>query len=265
MKKKKKIIATVVILAVFMMIAGVGIFFIHSISGEKKDGETVQQSENMEESAEEPANKTIDTDNIQGFTKAPRTEDTEESPVTLTDPGLQVEAVGQYSGSFLEDGSDDPIVNVASLLITNTSDRMLQIAEITFQVNDSETAQFKVTDLPAGCSALVLETGKREFKEEDQYTVGDTATAYIDTPSLLEDKFEIQEEDGKIILKNKTDEVYGKVYVYYKYVRPDGIYMGGITYRTPFENVPAQGEAEAVAVHFIKDASRIMDVQIVSE
>ena len=142
---------------------------------------------------------------------------------------------------------------------------MLQIAEITFQVNDTETASFKVTDLPAGTSTLVLEANKREYSEEDSYTYGETATGYMEQPSLEEDKFDLVTEDGKITLKNKTDQSYDKVYVYYKYVQLGGAYLGGITYRSPFENVPANGEVESIAAHFNPESSKIMAVQIQQE
>ncbi|MEE1196655.1 MAG: hypothetical protein UHS54_07250, partial [Lachnospiraceae bacterium] len=182
--------------------------------------------------------------------------------ITLSDSNLTVEAVGSYSGNFLEDGSDEPTANVAAMLVTNNSERMLQIADITFQVNDTETASFRVTNLPAGTTVLVLESNKREFKEEDSYTYGETASGYMDQPTLEEDKFELVTEEGKITLKNNTDQAYEKVYVYYKYVQLGGAYLGGITYRTPFENVPAGGEIEAVAGHFNPDSSQIMAVQI---
>lgn len=181
----------------------------------------------------------------------------------LSDPNLSVNAVGSYTGSFLEDGSDEPASNVAALLITNSSSQMLQIGQVTFQVNDTETATFKVTDLPAGTSALVLEQNGREYQEGDDYSYGKTATAYIDTPSLESDKFDIVMENGKVQLNNKTDEAYSKVYVYYKYVQVGGAYKGGITYRTPVENVPAKGSAEAVAGHMNPDSTQIIDVQIV--
>lgn len=236
----------------------------------------------------EPDKGTLDMDKIQGFTAAGEnvsssTDTTEDdtdsksdskdseqdssavSDITLADSNLTVEAVGSYSGNFLEDGSDEPTANVAAMLITNNSDKMLQIAEISFKVNEKDTAVFKVTDLPAGTSTLALESNKREFSEEDAYTYGETATAYIEQPSLEEDKFELETEDGKITLKNKTDKSYEKVYVYYKYVQIGGAYLGGITYRTPFENVPAGGEAEAVAAHFNPESSKIMAVQIQQE
>lgn len=237
----------------------------------------------------EPDKGTLDIDKIQGFTASGAgsaasdgetpdgDSDTQSNSgegtssgstapaITLSDPNLTVEAIGSYSGNFLEDGSDDPTANVAAMLITNNSDQMLQIAEITFQVNDTETASFKVTDLPAGTSTLVLEANKREYSEEDSYTYGETATGYMEQPSLEEDKFDLVTEDGKITLKNKTDESYDKVYVYYKYVQLGGAYLGGITYRTPFENVPANGEVESIAAHFNPESSKIMAVQIQQE
>lgn len=285
---------------IFIAVAVGAVFIVFSVREHERNNKgyheitSQEELENLEirvkssEDYVEPDKGTLDMDKIQGFTAAGEnvsssTDTTEDdtdsksdskdseqdssavSDITLADSNLTVEAVGSYSGNFLEDGSDEPTANVAAMLITNNSDKMLQIAEISFQVNEKDTAVFKVTDLPAGTSTLVLESNKREFSEEDAYTYGETATAYIEQPSLEEDKFELETEDGKITLKNKTDKSYEKVYVYYKYVQIGGEYLGGITYRTPFENVPAGGEAEAVAAHFNPESSKIMAVQIQQE
>lgn len=296
--KKRNIIISVIVLFVVLAVATT-VFFVTGAGRqgsqegfyELKEGENPEDVEIQVKSSEdyvEPDKGTLDMDKIQGFTAAGEnvlssTDTTEDdtdsksdskdseqdssavSDITLADSNLTVEAVGSYSGNFLEDGSDEPTANVAAMFITNNSDKMLQIAEISFKVNEKDTAVFKVTDLPAGTSTLALESNKREFSEEDAYTYGETATAYIEQPSLEEDKFELETEDGKITLKNKTDKSYEKVYVYYKYVQIGGAYLGGITYRTPFENVPAGGEAEAVAAHFNPESSKIMAVQIQQE
>lgn len=285
---------------IFIAVAVGAVFIVFSVREHERNNKgyheitSQEELENLEirvkssEDYVEPDKGTLDMDKIQGFTAAGEnvlssTDTTEDdtdsksdskdseqdssavSDITLADSNLTVEAVGSYSGNFLEDGSDEPTANVAAMLITNNSDKMLQIAEISFKVNEKDTAVFKVTDLPAGTSTLALESNKREFSEEDAYTYGETATAYIEQPSLEEDKFELETEDGKITLKNKTDKSYEKVYVYYKYVQIGGAYLGGITYRTPFENVPAGGEAEAVAAHFNPESSKIMAVQIQQE
>ena len=103
---------------------------------------------------------------------------------------------------------------------------------------------------------------RSEFSDKDTYTYGNAATGYMDQPTLEEDKVELKTENGKITLKNKTDKELKTVYVYYKYMQIGGAYLGGITYRTPFENVGAGKEAEAVAAHFNPDSSQIMGVQI---
>ena len=151
------------------------------------------------------------------------------------------------------------------MVITNNSDQMLQIGVVEFQVNGSETAAFTVTNLPAGASALVMENSRRTFHSGDDFSYGKVASSYIDMPSLESDKFDILEGDGKLTLVNKTGESYGKVYVYYKYVQLGGAYLGGITYRVPFENVPANGQVESLAGHFRPDGSKIVGVVIMPE
>lgn len=237
---------------------------------EDEDISNIQADVKISEDYVEPAEGTLDISKIQGYeveTLDSEGDDGKETSkeINVADPNLKIESVGKYSGSFIEDGSDEPVKNVAAMLITNNSDQMLQIAEVSFKVNDTENATFKVTNLPAGTSTLVLESNKREFKAEDSYTYGETATGYMEPLGMEEDKFELFTEDGKITLKNKTKQSYKKVYVYYKYVQLGGAYLGGITYRTPFENVAPGAEMEAIAAHFNPEGSQIMGIQILSE
>lgn len=286
MKQKKKLGIIIAIVAA-VLVVGVMIFFAlkpnrinsqEETSDEKgyhelADGENPADIDVKVKSSNdfvEPGKDTLDTSKIQGYSakvgdsdKNDDSKDTEKAEqIVLSDPNLTVESIGAYSGSFIEDGSDEATKNVTAMLITNNSDQMLQVALIDFQVNSNETASFKVTNLPAGTSTLVLESNKREFSDKDTYTYGNAATGYMDQPTLEEDKVELKTENGKITLKNKTDKELKTVYVYYKYMQIGGAYLGGITYRTPFENVGAGKEAEAVAAHFNPDSSQIMGVQI---
>lgn len=286
MKQKKKLGIIIAIVAA-VLVVGVMIFFALKPNGinsqeetsdekgyhELADGENPADIDVKVKSSNDfvkPGKDTLDASKIQGYSakvgdsdKKDDSKDTEKAEqIVLSDPNLTVESIGAYSGSFIEDGSDEATKNVTAMLITNNSDQMLQVALIDFQVNSNETASFKVTNLPAGTSTLVLESNKREFSDKDTYTYGNAATGYMDQPTLEEDKVELKTENGKITLKNKTDKELKRVYVYYKYVQIGGAYFGGITYRTPFENVGAGKEAEAVAAHFNPDSSQIMGVQI---
>lgn len=286
MKQKKKLGIIIAIVAA-VLVVGVIIFFALKPNGinsqeetseekgyhELADGENPADIDVKVKSSNDfvkPGKDTLDASKIQGYSakvgdsdKKDNSKETEKAEqIVLSDSNLTVESIGAYSGSFIEDGSDEATKNVTAMLITNNSDQMLQVALIDFQVNSNETASFKVTNLPAGTSTLVLESNKREFSDKDTYTYGNAATGYMDQPTLEEDKVELKTENGKITLKNKTDKELKRVYVYYKYVQIGGAYFGGITYRTPFENVGAGKEAEAVAAHFNPDSSQIMGVQI---
>ena len=286
MKQKKKLGIIIAIVAA-VLVVGVIIFFALKPNGinsqeetseekgyhELADGENPADIDVKVKSSNDfvkPGKDTLDASKIQGYSakvgdsdKNDNSKETEKAEqIVLSDSNLTVESIGAYSGSFIEDGSDEATKNVTAMLITNNSDQMLQVALIDFQVNSNETASFKVTNLPAGTSTLALESNKREFSDKDTYTYGNAATGYMDQPTLEEDKVELKTENGKITLKNKTDKELKRVYVYYKYVQIGGAYFGGITYRTPFENVGAGKEAEAVAAHFNPDSSQIMGVQI---
>lgn len=286
MKQTKKLGIIIAIVAA-VLVVGVMIFFALKPNGinsqeetsdekgyhELADGENPADIDVKVKSSNdfvEPGKDTLDASKIQGYSAKVGDSDTKDDSkdtekaeqIVLSDSNLTVESIGAYSGSFIEDGSDEATKNVTAMLITNNSDQMLQVALIDFQVNSNETASFKVTNLPAGTSTLVLESNKREFSDKDTYTYGNAATGYMDQPTLEEDKVELKTENGKITLKNMTDKELKRVYVYYKYMQIGGAYFGGITYRTPFENVGAGKEAEAVAAHFNPDSSQIMGVQI---
>ena len=221
----------------------------------------------------------MEVDKIQGFTtkksvknsttnqkdKKSNKDDKKSEKVELSDSNLIIEKVGSYTGNYLEDGSDEPIEKVAAIIISNTSDKMLQVGDITFKVSDKENATFRVTNLLPHTSALVLESNKRKYSDKDDYSYGNVVNAYLDAPDLLEDKFEVIKENGNLKLKNKTDKTYKKVYVYYKYVQSGGAFMGGITYRVPFENIEGKKTVTSVANHFSANTSAIVDVQIAEE
>ena len=234
MKQKKKLGIIIAIVAA-VLVVGVIIFFALKPNGinsqeetseekgyhELADGENPADIDVKVKSSNdfvEPGKDTLDVSKIQGYSAKVGVEDkTEKSEqIVLSDSNLTVESIGAYSGSFIEDGSDEATKNVTAMLITNNSDQMLQVALIDFQVNSNETASFKVTNLPAGTSTLVLESNKREFSDKDTYTYGNAATGYMDQPTLEEDKVELKTENGKITLKNKTDKELKRVISTYR-------------------------------------------------
>lgn len=183
-------------------------------------------------------------------------------PYKVEKTDLVIENIGQYTGQFIEDGSDKPVANVLSLLVKNNSDKVVQYGEINIKVNGNKNAVFKITNLPPKTSTLVMEsTGKIEFNKDDKYKYVDSIQAKLDNMSLMKDKVQItKQEDGVIGIKNVSGKDLGTVYVYYKYFQEGGAYLGGITYRVKFENVKAGASVEEKTSHFSKNSSEILMV-----
>lgn len=87
----------------------------------------------------------------------------------------------------------------------------------------------------------------------------------MDSMSLMKDKIKIIKGDDKLTVKNISNEDLGTVYVYYKNIQQGGVYLGGITYRTKFENVKKGKTIEVETSHFSKTTSEILMVDNVVE
>lgn len=146
MKQKKKL-GIIIAVAVAIIVVGVVILFALKVNKSSSQKET---KESNEYEIVKPGKDTLDADKIKGYSAKVGVEDKKEKAeqIVLSDSNLTVESIGAYSGSFIEDGSDEATKNVTAMLITNNSDQMLQVALIDFQVNSNETASFKVTNLP---------------------------------------------------------------------------------------------------------------------
>ena len=59
-------------------------------------------------------------------------------PYSVEKTDLVIENIGQYTGQFIEDGSDKPVANVLSLLVKNNSNKVVQYGEINIKMQYSK-------------------------------------------------------------------------------------------------------------------------------
>lgn len=189
----------------------------------------------------------------------------EENPnqgITLEEEGLTLDRIGTYTGAYVEDGSDEPISNVAAALFTNHSEQMLQIAEVEVELDGNQTAVFRITNVPAGKSVFAMAQDKVTCSKSTKAVYVSDVARFFEEVSLEEDRFDTEGVDGRLTLKNKTEETWSCVYVYYKTQLNKDVYLGGITYRVPFEEIPGETQIETDAGHYSPDTSEIVEVQI---
>lgn len=212
----------------------------------------VSQTDSPADSADSSDSSDITRDNTDG-SKAPApsgdssdTSDSTETPgsgenggngadapalsVDLGD-GIVLTGITSVDGAFVEDGSDDKLEGILAVTVKNTAERTLQYG--TLVLPGADGAQFTVTTLAPGRTALLLETSRAKYTDGIAADGAHmTQSAFFTTePTLNSDRIELSCTDGEIHIKNVSGErLDATVVLYYKNVRGDMFY-GGITYR----------------------------------
>lgn len=177
---------------------------------------------------------------------------------------MEITDIGAYTGIYMEDGTDEMVSGTLMMIVTNTSEKVIQYAEIDMTVGE-ETAHFTLSTLPAGESVVLLEKSRMEYSFEINYAdckVEAKNIATIDGPlDMHEDKLKIQTLDGVMNVTNISGEDISKdIIIYYKNSAAD-LYYGGITYRIILQGgLKADEIRQLVANHFNEGGSAIMFV-----
>ncbi|MGN0357432.1 MAG: hypothetical protein ACI4E0_06395 [Blautia sp.] len=219
--------------------------------------EIKQDSENKGDSAPISVNTDgiVDEKKIDGF----KLEDGKD--IDISEQRIRIDSVGSYSGPYVEDGSDEEVKDILSIVVTNISDQFLQYSQITMSSGEKK-AVFEVSNLPAGSSALVLASERTAAGEDWKYK--DDVSAFIEAAPMHDDIFSWKGGDYTLILTNKSKDRYEKVYVYYKNTK-NGIYVGGITYRILFEDMAAGQTLEKQSRHFAGSDSHVMMIDYIDD
>jgi hypothetical protein len=185
---------------------------------------------------------------------APATED------SLPD-GLRIVYMTSYAGIYMEDGSDEVVSDVMMLVLENTADKDLQLARIRIEYSDF-TAEFEVTNLPAGEKVVALEKNRHpKPAEEYRAIMAKNIQFFPKKMSLQEERIRVTGVNGSLEVENISGEdITGDIWIYYKHSASDLLY-GGITYRVSVKGGLAAGEKiRVIAGHYMVDSCRILQV-----
>ena len=164
-----------------------------------------------------------------------------------------------FSGQYVEDGRDELVTNVAAILVKNKSDRFLDFATLSFDI-DGKTATFIVTGLPAGRSAWVMEATRMTATHDSTFTYLECVSSFRDDVIVKTDKVTITADGNMLTAANNSQQTMNNVCVYYRTVHSDGNFFGGITYVVDFGTLEPGQSAETLAGHY--DGSKTEIVRI---
>lgn len=220
----------------------------NNVSDKKKD-------DNIKESQSEPQNSgeviykpPVETgSDKKGENIAPSK--TEKKYPKISGGKITCDSFGRYSGQYVEDGRDELVESVATVLITNRSDEYLEYATLTFDV-EGQAANFIVTGLPAGASAWVMEASKLAVESGTNFAYQDCVSDFRDDVTIASDKVSLSADGNLLTATNKSNEEMKSVVVYYRKLHKDGNYLGGVTYTAEIGDLKSGDSTQVIAGHY---------------
>jgi len=178
-------------------------------------------------------------------------------------PELKITKVGAYTGKYVEDGKDEKVKNVFSIIIENTSDQMLQVVQYKWKINKKD-ALFRISNLAPHKKVIALDLNKNKVTKESKITLKQDIATYFDSYSTYEDEIAIEGKKGVMTVSNKSSQQTQPMYIYYKNKLDDDTYLGGITYRVLVTNIPSQTAVDVETSHY-KSTSQVTNIQKLEE
>lgn len=160
--------------------------------------------------------------------------------------GVYVEQIKSYTGTYMEDGSDQVVSDVMMILVSNTSGSDIQLMNIELRYPEG-VYHFQLTNLPTGSKAVLLEKNRAAMPKSNPTEALATNTALFREPMEADlSVYEISGADGVLNVKNISGaDITGNIYVYYKY-RIQDLFYGGITFRVQIEGGLKDGEIRQI-------------------
>lgn len=160
-----------------------------------------------------------------------------EFPYELEDGTLEVSSLFQYTG-MNPDCNDEAGEDIASLVITNKSEKHLANAQFTVVLENGTEMIFKVTDVPAGQTVWAYETANSSYDLSVNCKSITCEAVFEESTSLMKDKLSIDIQETKVTLTNTSENELTDLSVYCHCFFEEA-YFGGLTYIYPVDTIPA--------------------------
>lgn len=182
-------------------------------------------------------------------------------PREITGTQLVIQEVQAYSGSFVEDGSNDEMANIVAILVKNTGSDCVEYGEIRMESGETEHV-FTFSLLESGESCVVLEETAASFSGNN-YTSCSAQVVAMETREMSEDSVKVTEtKNGALQIKNISDEKIPCIRIFYKnYSEEDGVYIGGIAYNAKVTGLDAGYTQLVNPSHYVAGQSKVLMVR----
>lgn len=173
------------------------------------------------------------------------TVDSADFPFALEYTSLVAQKLIAYDGAYLEDGSEENVVDIAALVLENTGTTGIEYAQIVL-VQSGRELYFDATYIPPKSTVLLLEENKQPYSD---FPVTACRCRTV-IPGVFDraERTVAVKETGMCTLEvtNLTEQEMDCVRIYYKHHEGENdLYVGGITYSAVIPNL-SPGETRSI-------------------
>lgn len=182
-------------------------------------------------------------------------------PYKIPGSNLTIVELAVYEGPFVEDYSEDEVVDIAAILLRNDGPALVNRAEVSLCWEDGFYS-FDARMIPAGQTVLALETDRKPFGQQlwTDCVCRQTTDAAVTASYQQLTVREIGR--GEISVKNISDEILTDIRVYYKsFLSPPGVYVGGIVYCVGISELAPGATVEISPWRYVSDYSRVVCIR----
>lgn len=182
-------------------------------------------------------------------------------PYEIEQSSLVIQCVQAYSGSYVEDGTNEQVSDIAAILVTNVGNECVEFADITL-TSEKGTLKFSLSALEKGASCVVMEDNRTVY-EKQTYLTCTSETAFLDEMEMSENMVEVEEiKSGALTVKNVSSKTIPCIRIFYKYYdEEEKIYIGGAAYTSQITDLEAGYSKIVTPAHYLSGKSKVIMVR----
>ena len=182
-------------------------------------------------------------------------------PHTLPENGLILEGTVSYSGTYVEDESNDTVTNVTGLMVYNPGDRMVRFGALALE-QEGKHLYFFVYCLPPGGRCLILEKNRQTYSEE-RVTQCRVLTMRWEYQDLHSEQVSYVGFGEQLTVVNTSARQLRHVALWYKrYDQERACYLGGIAYSAHAFKLAARSHRILTPGYYSAGSVKVVNVEL---
>lgn len=175
--------------------------------------------------------------------------------------GIEIERIDNYSGYYIEDGTEDEVDSVAAVTLKNNSDQAIEYGSIRLSQGE-QTLEFQISLIPAGAQAVVMEANRNLYDADSELSYEGSTVANIESMDMAQNSVSVTTgTDGGITVTNIGQSDIPELRVFYKNLLDDNVYMGGIAYNAKIEGLKSGESRTIYPSHYDPEHGEIMMIR----